>query len=243
MKVDKIYYYADQVTEQIAGYLKAYNGFRKVEFVPLLPKDLVTVHGIKRQFPITDEKAILIWGEGYKHHASYFFSPQADYFKSIDDAHADVSPSNGVIDSSNHNFFLLLDDPYSLSVEVSGCADSQFIGKQWIGPLDEQRPKKLYVSKPNLGSSFSGVIVHKSIDLDVVHGFPCAAEHSVGRREISLGIVRDNLEKILEQNNVVRLDIGGLSREVFGEWKCYADGKEFGLEAHRMLIETVLSYD
>lgn len=252
MQVNKIYYYEDKTSQPYHGdktpqaiveFLRKKRGFRTMKFVPLKMDDLVDTSACKKGFPIEEEQAILIWGDGYKHTASYWFSPQQNYFKSVDDAHQDLESFSNALNCTNHNYFLLLNDPYVQSVEVLGCMPmsgglSANLGKGSFKPIyDKDAPKKNYETKPTLDSSLSGVVIHKSIDLDVIHRFPVFSDHiRDDPGKITLRHVRKNLARTLKDNDVVRFDVGGL--------KLYANNRaeRKGMKAYQTLIETCLAY-
>ena len=88
--VNRIYYFkdGDAVTDWIVYYLKK-GKFKSMNFIPVHEKEIGFYPSPEDRIPIEDEKAILIWGDGAKHGISYFFRPNVQYFKSVDDAHRD----------------------------------------------------------------------------------------------------------------------------------------------------------
>ena len=92
---------------------------------------------------------------------------------------------------------------------------------------------------PSITSRAEGQTIHKSIDLDVIGWYPCVTHYMQGKTFPS--DVINSFKHVLERNNVVRLDIGGLYIEQGHPEKTPAPS-EPGLREYGDLIELYLAY-
>jgi hypothetical protein len=259
--ISKIYYFnSGNDVAAVVDYLKKGN-LKAMSFVPISERDIPSYPSPEGRIAIPDEKAVLVWGHGTKHGVSYFFRPNVPYHKSVDDAHMDfgrhrMKKEGGTevfyhVDGGNHNLTLVLHDDNLLGLEVLGTAIN---AKDYISktekislrypsfPILDFIKKRGVVSSrfsPHLLTSFAGQTVHKSIDLDMVEGYPCSMFYAHGRS--SYEDVRKNLEELLRRNIVVRFDIGGFSlpETVFKPPHLDLDG--FG--AYDELVQLYLDYN
>ncbi|MFA6462211.1 MAG: hypothetical protein WCV90_08170 [Candidatus Woesearchaeota archaeon] len=198
--MDKVYYIEDYFMSGIISFLKG-QGFAKINFVPLnIPSDPREAFGKKVNFAIEEESAVLIWGDGSFHQASYYFSPSQPYCKSVDDAHHDFKECYESISCASHNLALIRNDPLLQELELLGVTEED-------SQLNSSSKVRICSS---LGSNFSRRLVHKSIDLDVIFGYPCSESYASGR--FTFPAVMSAFEEILRNNDLSRLDLGGLSK-------------------------------
>ena len=207
--MDKIYHLRDATTLRVVDYLKQH-GFSRMPFVPVQEPQLCkTGYFSSRWIPPSEEKAVLLWGDGSHHQVSYHFSPERKYFKSIDDAHDDFGPFYyGKVECGNHNTMLVNRDNYLQGLEVLGV--NFRLGKNAeINRIATQKDIGIMISK-ELKTTLSGEVVHKSIDLDVLKNYPCRWGYAIGQHNFEQ--MKANFETLLRGNQVVRFDVGGFSR-------------------------------
>lgn len=205
----RIYYIEGCIEQKIVNYLES-AGMSSISFIGLNERNISRDSYGKEYFSIHEDKAILIWGSGTKHHFSYFFSPSKPYFKSVDDAHDDLNVilDKNKINFGNHNRVLLMNDNNLSGIEILGVR-LRYMDDISMGNINKEKnnPSFLKVSY-HLASQLTGQSVHKSIDLDVVADFPCHPDHACGGKSFSA--IKTNFEELLKKNNVLRFDVGGL---------------------------------
>lgn len=185
-----IYYINDSHTERLVTCLKSIS---IGEFVELSAEELME----------EDHKdySVLIWGSGINHHLSYYFEPKGLFYKSVDDAHLDLStiPKTDRIECNNH---LLA------SFRKKNCLGVEVIThhKGELGTIKTYLEKEIIHTRRPI---YRGKRVHKSVDLDVIAGFPAFIMYQERRCKPFSDLIRE-FEFTLRQNDVVRLDIGGL---------------------------------
>lgn len=236
MKPRVVYYWNEFTAQRIVCAIKWKFAFRFLKFVPVGIDDiLLRLNPSQRMANVPEDHAVMIWGGGRSHDASYHFSPNAPYQKSVDDAHCDLylhsgsfgdTPYNDLLTFANHNYFTLAMDPNALSLEVLGC-NKDYAGRNGTGyegkvkAKHDGEPEKPIVISPKIESSITGGIVHKSIDLDVAQGFPC---EEVYRGQANEGVTMDSvisgLSSLMKKADVARLDIGGGDPELFFRHDC-----------------------
>ncbi|MFC1769160.1 hypothetical protein ACFLZX_05340 [Nanoarchaeota archaeon] len=201
-----IYYYEDIVTNAIVELLKK-QGFK--HFQPLTDNDIILTHEKKYGFPIEDESAVLLWGDGYYHQVSFHFSPNKRYSKVLYDAHDDfaIYVDNSEFSLANHNTFLIEKDPLVDTIDVLGSNM-----KTSFEYVDEsQQFTRTFNSTPSLVIPFENRHTHCSVDLDVIRGYPCNPRFkSCAQRSSTEENVTQSLDQLFDNNDVSRLDIGGL---------------------------------
>ncbi|HIH42325.1 TPA: hypothetical protein HA246_01645 [Candidatus Woesearchaeota archaeon] len=247
-------------SKYIVGELQKSDLASRVEFRELKKSDLIRIgrphtslfHPVQNRFP---EYCALIWGSGKEHDVSLIMSPQTDFMKSVDDAHIDFK--NGVtteltgVNECVHNSVLLHNYMHAKAIEVRGNLETD-IEIVECGPNKE---KKLYIQH-NGPSVFenkaSALLVHKSIDLDVVPGFPARYDwQNNPGAGFSLEELKSDLERVCEANRVIRFDVGGLHLPTPEEVAKYGNRKinprvdtkalEFAVHCYKVLLETYLS--
>ena len=261
-----VYYLESEETHLVVNRLQNQtNEFNDVDFVTLSqsglwrishpPSGSTVFHESQKSFP---QYCALIWGSGEKHDVSLIMSPSVPFRKSVDDAHDDFNDLGTRLKGVNeatHNSVLLLYNREAKEVEVIGNHNSR---EEYVhggrGPnfttIDKRffqhRTPSSYISNP------SPEVIHKSIDLDVIGGFP--ARHDWQNNPgagLSLEELRADLEKLCATNKVVRFDIGGLHLPTSDEVTHYKNGivnprvnsksLDFAINCYHVLLETYLA--
>jgi len=242
--ISRIYYFnSGSDVAAVVDHLRQGN-LRTMSFVPIDEKEIASYPSPEARIIIPDEKAVLVWGDGFQHGVSYFFRPNAPYHKSVTDAHSDfleaylrANQRVQFVSGGNHNSALVRYDDNLLGLEVLGIATNKPINPC----IPHARNGKTIVSRftADLSTDLDDKTVHKSIDLDVVSGYPCHEWYADGKR--SYEEVRASLEHLLRKNKdtVVRFDVGGISIENPPAGISPASG--FG--KYEELIELYLSYN
>jgi len=214
----KIYYWNDDVTGRLVKGLKQFEHLKQESFVPVFTAEIICRMTAEPLFKKDDERAVLLWPSGTFHDLSFHFPPSVPYAKSVDDAHCDtfIDPPNFVC-AVNHNYWTLAKDPNLKSLEVLGC-HPLFMGKNGVGytgptvktRYDESLEKPLIIRNDFESQIKDGETVHKSIDLDVVDGFPCEPQYMQANKGVTIDNVCDAFDNLMARTDVVRLDIGGV---------------------------------
>ena len=209
-----------------------------------------------------EDNVALVWGSGFFHHYSVFLSPTKEFMKSVDDAHADLgwqgtpsltgNPSQIIgIALENylaHNCRLFCMNKWIRYLEVRDNLKPDLIEADFVGENFEKKYLELHNSPSRFINSKINHPVHKSIDLDVVPGFPAMYKWQNDSGQLfSLEELKADLEKLCTSMSVIRFDVGGLHFPREGEEKRHdsninplKDEKalQFAVNCYKVLLET-----
>lgn len=237
--IKRIYFHPqDYEAVMVIGKLLKGN-LHAMRFEPIVPEDIGPYSEMppEGRIRIPDEKAVLIWGNGHNHKLSYFFRPDRPYHKSVVDAHMDFYSLPSMLThvfGTNHNMALVLNDDNLQSLEVLGVTDLTQPPSINFDIPNKGKTVPLRFT-PEMSSALVGKTVQESIELDAIKGYPCNAPHGLRTAEE----VKKSFEDTLRNNDVVRLDVGGFSRE--GNFSKFLRG--IGIKEYEELIELYLSYN
>jgi len=217
----KVYYWADVTTIEVVKRLKGIRRFKGLDFVPKHCDEILFRMFSEQILKLKDDHAVLLWSHGGFHDLSFHFAPNVPYAKSVDDAHCDTYVNPGFVCSNNHNYYTLISDPNSIGLEVLGCHPN-YMGMQGLGhtgptvkATHEGEPEKPLIIREDFDSGICEGVAHKSIDLDVVEGFPCEPHYAQANEGVTIETVCSGLDALMNRADVVRLDVGGVASHTF----------------------------
>ncbi|MCM2325868.1 MAG: hypothetical protein NDI94_05365, partial [Candidatus Woesearchaeota archaeon] len=170
-----MYYIKDSSAEAVVDALKKKRIFSDLCFegIDLNTLDSMEDEEISLGLSGLPKYSSLIWGEGEMHHTSLAMSPKAKFIKSVDDGHSDYFDfSSRDLNPlyATHNSVLMNLNPNVIEIESLGSgyimfSDSVYKKNKAISFFRQKFPGRL-------SAGYESFRVHKSIDFDVLHGFP-----------------------------------------------------------------------
>lgn len=167
--------------------------------------------------------AALIWGDGENHHTSLAMSPRAKFIKSVDDAHEDYVPINLLCNSflyASHNTVLALHNEFISEIEVIGLRNHPYTAE--VKGASGTVSFYAHSGPSRLCTTNEPMLVHKSIDFDVMQGFPAWRIWQQGEK-FSKEFIENAFEGLCKAHYVKRFDLGGLSLPNEDESKKYTE--------------------
>ena len=200
----KVYYTDRRQNVWLVRQLKKRPPLHEVDFIPVNRK--------KQLLELTEEKIILLWGDGMEHDFSFFIDIPGGRKRNIDGHHdCCFTPDDQLcIHAANHMAHSAVKHGVKVEITLPAvvCLDDptyyELINEQKL--LDGVKPIRIVpISLPFKGE-------HLTIDLDCVELFPADAGFmSSDGGGFEIRYLVGLLSKTIENGNLRRLDVGGLS--------------------------------